>query len=209
MIGGVSWIDTPPPRVRSSCENGKGQLLLADKLHEHPFITSTIEFTVEDLFPGAEIEPTFRDGDHNLSTHDLSLEVCVGVILAGAIVKIALRALVKGSERLKPSMIVGMKSGLVVVNKHGRRYMHGVDETEPLLNPTLREKLFYVSRYINELEPFGGVKGKVVSLAFHKRRYKSELCPHYTMKSDTRKEGNVAARCPELASVHPSGNATP
>ena len=93
-------------------------LLLADKLHEHPLIPSTIEFTVEDLLPWAEVEPTFRDGDHNLSTHDLSLEVSVGVILSGAIVEIALRALITGSERLKPAMIVGVKSRLVVVDEH-------------------------------------------------------------------------------------------
>ena len=166
-------------------------LLLADKLHEHPFIPSTIEFTVEDLLPWAEVEPTFRDGDHNLSTHDLALEVGVGVILASAIVEIALRALVKRSERLKPSMIIGVKSRLVVIDEHGRRYVHSVDETEPLLNTTLSEELFHVRGYIYELEPFGGVKGKVVSLAFHKRRYKSDLCPHYIMKLDTRKEGNV------------------
>jgi hypothetical protein len=36
------------------------------------------------LFPGAEIEFAFGDGDDDFAAHDLALQMSVGVVLAGA-----------------------------------------------------------------------------------------------------------------------------
>src|ERR1051326_8259889 len=61
---------------------------LADDLYEDALATAAVEFAVEDLFPGAEVETAVGDGDDDLATHHLSLNVSVGVVFAGAVVVI-------------------------------------------------------------------------------------------------------------------------
>ena len=56
-------------------------MLFADDLDQHPLAPAAVEFTVEDLFPGAEIESTFCDGHHHFAPHDLAFHMGVGVIL--------------------------------------------------------------------------------------------------------------------------------
>ena len=47
---------------------------------------AAVEFAVEDLFPRAEIEFAFGDGDDDFAAHDLAFHVGVGVVFAGAVV---------------------------------------------------------------------------------------------------------------------------
>jgi len=61
---------------------------LADDFHEGAFAAAAVEFAVEDLFPRAEIEFAFGNGDDDFAAHDLALEMGVGVIFAGAIVTV-------------------------------------------------------------------------------------------------------------------------
>src|SRR5882724_11615122 len=49
---------------------------------------SPVEFAVENLFPGSEVEFAFGDGDDDFAAHDLALEMRVGVVFAGPVVGI-------------------------------------------------------------------------------------------------------------------------
>src|SRR2546426_11023112 len=62
--------------------------LVSDYLNQHPFSPASVEFTVENLSPRAEIEFALRNCDDDFAAHDLELEVGVGVVLTGAVVPI-------------------------------------------------------------------------------------------------------------------------
>jgi len=80
------------------------ETIIPDDLDEHPFFPLPVELAVEDLLRGAEVQPAVRDGDHHLPAHDLALQVCVTVVLAGAVVLVARNRLV-GRKRLKPDLV--------------------------------------------------------------------------------------------------------
>ena len=61
---------------------------LANDLHQHPLPPPAVKFAVKDLLPWAEIEPAIGDGDDYLATHDLPLQVGVGIIFPGPVVLI-------------------------------------------------------------------------------------------------------------------------
>jgi hypothetical protein len=92
--------------------------LLANDLDQDAFLAPAVEFTVEDLLPGPEIQRSIRNSHNNLPSHNLPLVVCITVFLAGAIVVIAFWAGVKGRKSFQPSGIVFMQSRLVVVDEN-------------------------------------------------------------------------------------------
>src|SRR6185436_20890256 len=53
--------------------------LFADDLDHHPLVPPAVEFAVEDLFPGAEVQLALRDGNHDLASHDLPLVVSIAI----------------------------------------------------------------------------------------------------------------------------------
>ena len=75
---------------------------LPNHLHQYPLGSSAVEFAVEDLFPGAEVEFSVGDGDDDFSAHDLAFVMSVGVVFTGAVVVVALRRSVEGGEVLEP-----------------------------------------------------------------------------------------------------------
>jgi hypothetical protein len=91
---------------------------LPDDLHHHPLAAAAVEFAVEDLFPGAEVEMAFGYGDDYFAAHDLALEVGVGVVLAGAVVLVVLYGVVR-REFFEPYLVIVMETALVVVDEDG------------------------------------------------------------------------------------------
>ena len=102
--------------------------LLADNLYQNAFSAAAVKFAVEDLFPWAEIEFAFGDGDDDFAAHDLALQVGVGVIFAGAIVPVGAGRLV-WREFFQPDFVVVMEPAFVVVDEHRRGDVHGVGQT--------------------------------------------------------------------------------
>ena len=66
----------------------RSELLVSDDFHERAFSAAAIELAIEDLFPRAEIEFAFGNGDDDFAAHDLPLQMGVGVVFAGAIVPV-------------------------------------------------------------------------------------------------------------------------
>src|SRR5579862_7174909 len=73
---------------------------LPNHLNHHPLRSPPVELPIKNLFPRTEIEPPGGDCYDDLATHDLPLHVGVGVVLAGAVVAIALRRRMEGSQLL-------------------------------------------------------------------------------------------------------------
>src|SRR5713101_5992140 len=62
--------------------------LLSSYLDQHSLPPSPVEFAVQNLFPRPEIEFAFGDCDDDFAAHDLTFEMGIGVVFAGAIVLI-------------------------------------------------------------------------------------------------------------------------
>ena len=74
-------------KVFSSLPSVRG--LLSYYLNQYAFAPPAVEFTVENLFPGAEIQSAFRNCDDDFPAHDLTFEVCVSIVFAGSVVSIS------------------------------------------------------------------------------------------------------------------------
>ena len=83
--------------------------LLPDDLYQHPFPSLLIEIPVVDLLPRPEVEPPLGDRHHYLSSHDLPLDVRVGVILACFIVPVLAHRLMRG-QLLEPAVIINPRA---------------------------------------------------------------------------------------------------
>src|SRR4051812_33365777 len=79
--------------------------LLADYFYENTFSPAAIKLSIKNLFPGAEIEFAFGDGDDDLTTHELAFHVRVGIVFTGAVVMILRRRRVR-REFLQPDVII-------------------------------------------------------------------------------------------------------
>ena len=57
------------------------KILCTDYFYKHPLSSSAVEFSVEDLLPGSEIEPAFGNRHDDFASHNLSFHVGIGVVL--------------------------------------------------------------------------------------------------------------------------------
>jgi hypothetical protein len=73
-----------------------------------------VELSVEDLLPWPEIERTARNGNNDLTTHHLSLQVRVPVVLACPVVAIGADRLMR-RQFLEPLLVIRVQTALVVV----------------------------------------------------------------------------------------------
>ena len=77
-------------------------MLFANHLHQHALGPAAVEFAVEDLFPGAEIELALGDRDDDLAAHDLAFHVGIGIVFARAVVLVALGRRIERGQSLEP-----------------------------------------------------------------------------------------------------------
>ena len=124
--------------------------LLSDDLNKHPFAPPPIELTVEYSLPRAEIELAAGYRHNDFPSHDLPLQMRVAVVLAGEIVPVLADRLM-WRKFFEPAFVVVVKARFVVVNEHTRRYVHGIDQTETLLDATFTKRFLDVRRYMDKL----------------------------------------------------------
>jgi len=130
----------PAPHVST---RSRGKILAAsfsDNFHENPLPPITVEFSIEDLFPGAEVEFAVGDRDDDFAAHYLAFEVGIGVVFAGAVVVILRSGSVRG-EFFQPDFIIVVKTAFVVVDENGRSNVHRVAETKPLVHAASENQL--------------------------------------------------------------------
>ncbi len=105
MQSAAQWTVTGARVCDPQQRSFSGSELFANDFHENTFSAAAVEFAVEDLFPGSEVELSFGDRDDDFPSHDLAFHVRVGIVLAGAIVMILRRRRV-GREFLQPDVVI-------------------------------------------------------------------------------------------------------
>jgi len=140
--------------------------LFADNLDQDPLTSSPVELPVEDTLPWPEIQISIRDSHNDLSAHDLPLQMRVSVVLPCQIVFV-LADRFMGCEFLQPFLIVLVKSGFVVVDKHGCGDVHCVDENQTLPDAAFPEAFFYLRGNVDESPAGGYIEPELLAIAFH------------------------------------------
>ena len=130
--------------------------LFSDDFDQGMFAAHAVEFIIENLFPGAEIELAVGDGDDGFSAHDRAFEMGVGVVLK-AVVPVLVIGFFR-SEGFEPFFIVGMEAGLVIVDEDAGGDVHGVDEDEAFFDAAFGQGLFHVRGDVDDLSAFGNVE---------------------------------------------------
>jgi len=102
---------------------------LSDYLDQYSLLSSAVEFAVENLFPWPEIQFAFGDRNDNFAAHDLTLQVCIGVVFAGPVVSIGVRRHVR-RQFFQPQLIIVMKAWFVIVDEYRSSDVHGVHQTK-------------------------------------------------------------------------------
>ena len=147
------------------CEKGVG-VLFADDFDQDAFAAFAVEFAVEDLFPGAEIEFAGGDGANNLTAHDGAFEMGVGVVFAGVIVVI-LGIRLFGGEFFEPAFPVFEETGLIVVDENGGGDVHGVDEDEAIFDAGGLDGFLDVAGDVDEAAAVGEVEPEFLTMGLH------------------------------------------
>ena len=140
--------------------------LISNYLHERSLAPSAVEFAVENLFPRPEVQFAFGDRNYDFAAHDLTLEVGVGIVFAGAIVAISAGWRVR-REFFQPDFVIMMKSQFIVIDKHRGGYVHGVDKTKALGHTAPGDEFFDLRRDVDEPAPARHLKPKIFSERFH------------------------------------------
>src|SRR2546422_2684810 len=118
-----------------------GKPLLTDYFNEDPLATTAVELPVEDLLPGAEVQPSAGDGHDYLASHDLPLDVGIGVIFARLVVFV--RAALRG-ESFEERLVVLQQALLVVVDVHAGGDVHGVHQHQSFADAALLHGRLYL-----------------------------------------------------------------
>ena len=125
--------------------------LITDDLYQNPFSSSAIEFPIENLLPWAEIKTSGGDRHDNLSAHDLSLHMCIGIILAH-VMPILRNRFVRG-KLFQPNLVVAVQSWLVIIDEDGGGNVHGVDKEEAFRDLAFTQAFFNLLSDIDEGPP--------------------------------------------------------
>jgi len=143
--------------------------LFTNNLHQDALGSSAVEFSVEDLFPGTEVEFSPGNRDNHLAPHDLPFKVSVGVVFTH-IMPVAGNGLV-GGELFQPLGIIGVKPGFIIVYEYRCGYVHGIAQQEAFPDSALDQALLDLRRDVRKCHPGGDVEPQFLAIAFHNFGY--------------------------------------
>ncbi len=134
-------------------------------LHQHPLAAAAVELAVEDLLPGAEIEPAIGDGHHHLPAHDLPFQVGVGVVLPDVVAVLRHRGM--GGQSLQPEVIVVVQARFIVIDEDRRRDVHRVAEKQSFADAAFPEALLHLRGDVEEGPAAGDAEPEFLAVALH------------------------------------------
>src|SRR5579885_1654173 len=141
---------------------------LAYYFYEHALAAPAVEFAVKNPLPRTEIKLAVGDRNYDLAAHDLTLVVCIAVVLAGAVVMVAGRAWIIRRQRFEPSLVVVVQAGLVVVDEDGGGDVHGVDEAQAFAHAALANGILDLARDIHEIHARGNIHREIPGMRSHR-----------------------------------------
>jgi len=140
--------------------------LLAYDLDQDALPAPPVELTVEDLLPGAEVQPAVGDRHDHFAPHDLPLQMGVGVVLAGAVVAIVADRLVRG-QLLQPILVVLMEAAFIIVDEDRGGYVHSVYQYKSLPDAAFPQTFFNLRCNVDERPASRNIEPEFFSVAFH------------------------------------------
>ena len=143
--------------------------LISNYFHQDSLAPATVELAVEDLFPGAEVEFAFGDGNDDFPPHDLSFQVRVGVVFTGAVVPVLVCRFVR-RELLQPHLITVQQTFLGIVDEDRGGDVHRVDETKAFRHAAPLNKFLDLWRDVDESTPSRDFEPKMFCERFHSTR---------------------------------------
>jgi hypothetical protein len=114
--------------------------LLSNYFDQHALAAAAIKLSIENLFPGPEVQFALRDRNNHFPAHHLPFEMRVGIVFAGAIVPIVIYGLV-WREFLEPDFVIVQETVLGIIDKNRSGYVHRVDEAKSFLNAAFLDKV--------------------------------------------------------------------
>jgi hypothetical protein len=144
--------------------------LFPDDFDEHALPPPSVKFTVENLLPRAEVEFAVRYGNDDFAPHDLSFQVSIGVILAGAVV-LVLRNRRVWRQFFKPNVVIMQQTIFGIIYEYCRSDMHGIYQTDSLFHPTFSDQFLNRVGDIDESSAIWHFKPKMFSEGFHQLRF--------------------------------------
>jgi len=118
------------------------------------------------LLPGAEIQFARSDGYDNFASHNLSLDMRVGIVFARIVVTILAYGFVR-RHLFQPLCVVFMQSAFVIVNEHRCRNVHGIYQHQPFFDSAFPQAFFYLRRDIYEGNTTRCLKPQFFPETFH------------------------------------------
>ena len=128
--------------------------LLANDFYEYSLPAFTIELSIEDRFPGPEIKLAVCYRDNDLTSHDGSFQVGVGIVFIAVVFVLGMRML--GGELFEPFFEVSVKSRFVVINENAGRNVHGVDQSKTFSDAAFGDTGLDLWRDMKEFAPVFG-----------------------------------------------------
>ena len=98
---------------------------LPNHLHQHSLASPPVELPVEDLLPRPKVQLTIGHCHHDLAAHDLPLDVHIGIVFPRIVMPVLACRLMR-RDLFQPGIMVMLQPGLVIVDEHPRRDVHGV-----------------------------------------------------------------------------------
>jgi len=159
-IGQHYWLHQKPHGYTK-----RRSVLFTDDLNEYPLAPASIEFAVEYLLPGAEVEfaPCYRH--YYFAAHDLAFQVGVGIILTGVVMAVTAYRGVRG-EVFEPCGVIVMQSSLIIVNENGGGDVHCVYKNQSLSNAAFPQALLHLWRDVYEGQASWSIEPQLFSIAF-------------------------------------------
>jgi hypothetical protein len=109
-------------------------LLLTHDFHNHPLVTLTVKFSVENSLPSAEVELTGGDGNDDFVVDEQGFQVGIAVVLAGFVMLVVL---IEGGELFQPAIDVFDQAWFVIVDVDSGGDVHGGNQDHAFLHAAL------------------------------------------------------------------------
>lgn len=140
--------------------------LFPNDLDQHSLLSHSIELSVKDLFPGAEIQAPFGNRHDHFATHHLAFQMGIRIVFTGAVVPVVADRFM-GSETFKPGFVILMQTTLIIVDKNRGRDVQGINQAQALLYSTFLQAGFHLWGEVDKSSPGGEVYKEFFTIRFH------------------------------------------
>ena len=159
----------------------------SNHFHENAFVPLPVKFSVVNLLPRPQMQAPIPYRHRDLLTKQLPLQVCITVVLSGAVVVVffplATVASVEGSQFFEPGHDVVVQPILQVVDITRGCDVHRIDQNKTIRNSTFSDHPFNVSGNADDFIALVGVDVQFFHVGGSSSGYKGAHVHGFSMGS--------------------------